>query len=140
MPFTSYAFILLFLSILLAGYFLFSKWRPKAGLCFLLAGCAIFYLSQGFGPALVLLGAMAIGVSRMLNIDLPENFDSPYQALSIRDFSYDAIITGTSMTRNFKTSEDSAATIWGISALAFARTRPQNTTPSISSCCARCTA
>ena len=29
---------------------------------------------------------MAIGVSKMLNIDLPINFDSPYKALSIRDF------------------------------------------------------
>lgn len=29
---------------------------------------------------------MAIGVSTMLNIDLPMNFDSPYKALSIRDF------------------------------------------------------
>lgn len=29
---------------------------------------------------------MAIGVSTMLNIDLPINFDSPYKALSIRDF------------------------------------------------------
>lgn len=29
---------------------------------------------------------MAIGVSRMLNIELAMNFDSPYKALSIRDF------------------------------------------------------
>lgn len=29
---------------------------------------------------------MAIGVSQMLNIELPINFDSPYKALSIRDF------------------------------------------------------
>lgn len=29
---------------------------------------------------------MAIGVSRMLNITLPMNFDSPYKAVSIRDF------------------------------------------------------
>ena len=29
---------------------------------------------------------MAVGVSTMLNIDLPINFDSPYKALSIRDF------------------------------------------------------
>lgn len=29
---------------------------------------------------------MAIGFSRMLNIELPMNFDSPYKALSIRDF------------------------------------------------------
>ena len=29
---------------------------------------------------------MAVGVSTMLNIDLPMNFDSPYKALSIRDF------------------------------------------------------
>ena len=29
---------------------------------------------------------MAIGVSKMLNISLPMNFDSPYKALSIRDF------------------------------------------------------
>jgi len=29
---------------------------------------------------------MATGVSMMLNIDLPINFDSPYKALSIRDF------------------------------------------------------
>lgn len=29
---------------------------------------------------------MAVGVSLMLNIDLPMNFDSPYKALSIRDF------------------------------------------------------
>ena len=29
---------------------------------------------------------MATGVSRMLNIDLPMNFNSPYKALSIRDF------------------------------------------------------
>ena len=29
---------------------------------------------------------MAVGVSSMLNIDLPINFDSPYKALSIRDF------------------------------------------------------
>ena len=29
---------------------------------------------------------MAIGVSKMMNIDLPMNFDSPYKALSIRDF------------------------------------------------------
>ncbi len=29
---------------------------------------------------------MAVGVSRLLNIDLPINFDSPYKALSIRDF------------------------------------------------------
>ncbi len=29
---------------------------------------------------------MAIGVSRMLGLDLPVNFDSPYKALSIRDF------------------------------------------------------
>lgn len=29
---------------------------------------------------------MAVGASKMLNIDLPQNFDSPYQALSIRDF------------------------------------------------------
>lgn len=29
---------------------------------------------------------MAVGVSEMLNIRLPINFDSPYQALSIRDF------------------------------------------------------
>lgn len=29
---------------------------------------------------------MAVGISSMLNIDLPMNFDSPYKALSIRDF------------------------------------------------------
>ena len=29
---------------------------------------------------------MAVGVSSMFNIDLPMNFDSPYNALSIRDF------------------------------------------------------
>ncbi len=29
---------------------------------------------------------MAVGVSRMLNITLPMNFDSPYKALSVRDF------------------------------------------------------
>ena len=29
---------------------------------------------------------MAVGISKMLNIDLPINFDSPYKALSIRDF------------------------------------------------------
>ena len=29
---------------------------------------------------------IAVGVSMMLNIDLPINFDSPYKALSIRDF------------------------------------------------------
>lgn len=29
---------------------------------------------------------MAIGVSKILNIDLPVNFDSPYQALSIKEF------------------------------------------------------
>ena len=29
---------------------------------------------------------MAIGSAKMLNIDLPMNFDSPYKALSIRDF------------------------------------------------------
>ena len=29
---------------------------------------------------------MAVGVSSMLNIDLPINFDSPYKAISIRDF------------------------------------------------------
>ena len=29
---------------------------------------------------------MAIGISRMLNITLPMNFDSPYKAVSIRDF------------------------------------------------------
>lgn len=29
---------------------------------------------------------MAVGVSTMLNIDLPMNFDSPYKAVSIRDF------------------------------------------------------
>ena len=29
---------------------------------------------------------MALGFSRMLNIELPMNFDSPYRALSVRDF------------------------------------------------------
>ncbi len=29
---------------------------------------------------------MAIGISSMINIDLPMNFDSPYKAVSIRDF------------------------------------------------------
>ena len=29
---------------------------------------------------------MAVGISRMLNVELPINFDSPYKALSIRDF------------------------------------------------------
>ena len=29
---------------------------------------------------------MAVGVSRMLNIELPINFDSPYKAISVRDF------------------------------------------------------
>ncbi|SCY72621.1 MBOAT family O-acyltransferase [Butyrivibrio sp. INlla14] len=29
---------------------------------------------------------MAIGVSKMMNIELPMNFDSPYKAISIRDF------------------------------------------------------
>ena len=29
---------------------------------------------------------MAVGISKMLNIDLPVNFDSPYKATSIRDF------------------------------------------------------
>jgi len=29
---------------------------------------------------------MAIGMSRMLNIRLPTNFDSPYRATSIQDF------------------------------------------------------
>jgi len=29
---------------------------------------------------------MAVGVSQMLNIELPMNFDSPYKAISIRDF------------------------------------------------------
>lgn len=29
---------------------------------------------------------MAVGISSMLNIDLPMNFDSPYKAISIRDF------------------------------------------------------
>lgn len=29
---------------------------------------------------------MAVGISKMINIELPINFDSPYKALSIRDF------------------------------------------------------
>ncbi len=29
---------------------------------------------------------MAVGISRMMNIELPINFDSPYKALSIKDF------------------------------------------------------
>lgn len=29
---------------------------------------------------------MAIGIGRMMNLDLPENFDSPYKALTITDF------------------------------------------------------
>ena len=29
---------------------------------------------------------MAVGISKMLNMDLPVNFDSPYKAVSIRDF------------------------------------------------------
>ncbi len=29
---------------------------------------------------------MAIGVSKMLNIDIPENFNSPYKAVNIKDF------------------------------------------------------
>lgn len=29
---------------------------------------------------------MAIGISKMLNIDIPENFDSPYKATNIKDF------------------------------------------------------
>lgn len=29
---------------------------------------------------------MAFGISKMINIDLPINFDSPYKALSVRDF------------------------------------------------------
>ena len=29
---------------------------------------------------------MAVGVSSTINIDLPQNFDSPYKAISIRDF------------------------------------------------------
>ncbi len=29
---------------------------------------------------------MAIGISRMINIDLPQNFDSPYKSVSVRDF------------------------------------------------------
>ena len=29
---------------------------------------------------------MAIGVSKMLNIDIPENFNSPYKAINIKDF------------------------------------------------------
>lgn len=29
---------------------------------------------------------MAVGVSKMINIDLPLNFDSPYKAVSVRDF------------------------------------------------------
>lgn len=30
--------------------------------------------------------SMAIGISKMLNIELPDNFDSPYQSLSVVDF------------------------------------------------------
>ena len=29
---------------------------------------------------------MAIGISHMINIDMPQNFDSPYKAVSVRDF------------------------------------------------------
>ena len=44
---------------------------------------------------------MAIGIARMLNIDLPINFDSPYKALSIRDFWKRWHISLTSfLTRN----------------------------------------
>ena len=44
---------------------------------------------------------MALGISRMLNIELPINFDSPYQALSIRDFwkRWHMTLTGF-LTRN----------------------------------------
>ncbi len=57
---------------------------PAAGsadlfLCSLAYTFEIYFDFSGYSD-------MAVGVSQMLNIDLPINFDSPYKALSIRDF------------------------------------------------------
>lgn len=44
---------------------------------------------------------MAIGISRMLNIDLADNFDAPYRALSIAEFWKRWHITLTRFFRNY---------------------------------------
>lgn len=44
---------------------------------------------------------MAVGICRMLNFDLPDNFDSPYRALSIAEFWKRWHITLTRFFRNY---------------------------------------
>lgn len=45
--------------------------------------------------------SMAVGISKMLNISLPDNFDSPYQSLSIVDFWKRWHISLTSFLREY---------------------------------------
>lgn len=54
MQFNSYIFILLFLPIMIIGYFGFNKLNMLAGKVFLVVACAAFYLYGGVSVALVL--------------------------------------------------------------------------------------
>ena len=60
MQFNSYEFILIFLPLLLAGYFLLNRFSFKFGKIFLVCMGAVFYLQYGAASALVLLGSLLV--------------------------------------------------------------------------------
>lgn len=69
MQFNTYIFILVFLPVLVTGYFLFNKINPRVGKIFLIAGNVLFYLYGGIGTALIL------GVSILFNFTVAKILD-----------------------------------------------------------------
>lgn len=62
MQFNSYFFLLLYLPVLLFGYFMANKINHTCGKMWLMAGCAVFYLYGGWANTLIL------GLSILLNL------------------------------------------------------------------------
>lgn len=69
MQFNTYIFIMVFLPVLVTGYFLFNKINPRVGKIFLIAGNVLFYLYGGIGTALIL------GVSILFNFTVAKILD-----------------------------------------------------------------
>ena len=69
MQFNTYIFIMIFLPVLVTGYFLFNKINPRVGKIFLIAGNVLFYLYGGIDTALLL------GVSILFNFSVAKILD-----------------------------------------------------------------
>lgn len=66
MPFNSYIFILVYLPILIIGYFGLNKIRSGAGKYLLIVASAVFYIYGGWNIAILL--AMSVVVNYLLAV------------------------------------------------------------------------